>query len=330
MTSPTSAPIDHRPGRPRGVRRHGGFTLIEMLVVIGIILVLAGILIPAINSMTGRASRAAAVADLQTIATALAEYKKDFGEYPRVRMDPMLANNYITPGTGLTDPQPNPPTGAQILCQALYGPAQAVDPMPVMGKRPRQDGADGFGFRTRPGGKVYPPYLPPDRFKIGIDDETSNVDFNDLRMTIIDRYNRSVLYMPSSPAKPNIRIPGAGTTPYVDGTLANTGSRSEMSYWDADDSLAQTIFYTPPANVINRKLGLKRIRLMLGDANVNGYIDEKEVPIEGSFLLWSAGRDERFGPFFDMATPADGNDPFGASLDYRDAQACDDIIVPFP
>src|SRR5688572_10898362 len=107
MTSPTSAPINrHRAARGQRRRGAGGFTLIEMLVVIGIILVLAGLLIPAVNSAAGRASRATAVSDLQVIATGLEAYKKDFGEYPRVRK-----------AVGITTAldRPNPATGAQIL-----------------------------------------------------------------------------------------------------------------------------------------------------------------------------------------------------------------------
>src|SRR4051812_6524170 len=73
-------PTTHRSARSR---RSMGFTLVELLVVIGIIMTLAAILLPALNTAYRNASRARMAGDLQAIVTALEAYKADFGDYPR-------------------------------------------------------------------------------------------------------------------------------------------------------------------------------------------------------------------------------------------------------
>src|SRR5690242_15032440 len=59
------------------------FTLIDLLVVIGIIALLVALLLPALNHMRtrGRATRMAM--DLQSVASALEAFKNDTGDYPR-------------------------------------------------------------------------------------------------------------------------------------------------------------------------------------------------------------------------------------------------------
>src|SRR4051812_31455670 len=93
-----------------------GFTLVEMLVVIGIIVLLIGLLMPMISRAYRNAERAKVAGDMQAITTALEAYKQDMNQYP-----PVVNNN-----------------GAQVLLQALLAPDSAA-----------VDGADGFGFRPR-------------------------------------------------------------------------------------------------------------------------------------------------------------------------------------
>ena len=64
-------------------RKGKGFTLIELMVVIAIILILALIAIPAYRNMQIRAKRSRAMADLKTIATALEAFYTDWGKYPQ-------------------------------------------------------------------------------------------------------------------------------------------------------------------------------------------------------------------------------------------------------
>jgi type II secretory pathway pseudopilin PulG len=68
-------PISARTGR--------GFTLIDLLVVIGLIALLMALLLPTLSVVMGRARRAKASATLASISLALEAYKQDFGDYPR-------------------------------------------------------------------------------------------------------------------------------------------------------------------------------------------------------------------------------------------------------
>jgi prepilin-type N-terminal cleavage/methylation domain-containing protein len=60
-----------------------GFTLIELMVVIAIIIILAAIAIPNYLSMTARAKRSRVASDFAAIATALETYRTDWNQYPK-------------------------------------------------------------------------------------------------------------------------------------------------------------------------------------------------------------------------------------------------------
>src|SRR5690242_20010658 len=112
-----------------------GFTVIELLVVIGILAALAGILLPAVARARGAALRVAMQADLQTVVLALDAYRSDFGDFPR-------PDRFVT----------SPFQGSAIICWALIAPGPAT-----------QDGADGPGFRLRGTyGQVKGPYVSID------------------------------------------------------------------------------------------------------------------------------------------------------------------------
>src|SRR5208282_2966308 len=81
------------------------FTLIELLVVIGIIAILAGILLPAVNHMRKIAQLDGQRADFQSISTALEAYKADFGDYPR---NTILQSWNTLPGGASGTPVPAP------------------------------------------------------------------------------------------------------------------------------------------------------------------------------------------------------------------------------
>jgi len=110
------------------------FTLIELLAVMGILALLAAILLPVINHARRSAEITAQKLDFQTIATALENYRSDFGDYPR---------NVILPTTpGATTP------AFLSLAAALIGPGPGVT-MTVNGQIENGDGAFGMGFRSR-------------------------------------------------------------------------------------------------------------------------------------------------------------------------------------
>ncbi len=63
-------------------RNRKGFTLIELMIVIAIIIILAAVAIPNYLKMTQRAKKSRVASDFQTLGTALESYRTDWGQYP--------------------------------------------------------------------------------------------------------------------------------------------------------------------------------------------------------------------------------------------------------
>ncbi len=64
------------------MRRQGGFTIIEMLIVVTILAMLAGILVPVLEDSASSARDARRAADLKAVQSALEAYKRANGSYP--------------------------------------------------------------------------------------------------------------------------------------------------------------------------------------------------------------------------------------------------------
>jgi general secretion pathway protein G len=69
-----------KPARP--LTPDDGYTLTEMLVVIGIISLIAAVLTPAIIGQMSRARAKSAQLQLETLATAVENFRSDVGRYP--------------------------------------------------------------------------------------------------------------------------------------------------------------------------------------------------------------------------------------------------------
>lgn len=100
----------------RGVRRasvrvrpagRGGFTLIEMLVVVVIIGILIALLAPAILGAVRTAREAQVMAEIQLLANSMASFKDKYGDYPPSRL--------ILVESGIYDVNPNSSTGGSSL-----------------------------------------------------------------------------------------------------------------------------------------------------------------------------------------------------------------------
>jgi len=78
----------------RHTRRHG-FTLVEMLVVIGIIVVLVGLLIPAAAIAVSSARNTTMAIEIAELEKAIEKYKQEKGDYPPSmgELDPMTGNS---------------------------------------------------------------------------------------------------------------------------------------------------------------------------------------------------------------------------------------------
>ena len=100
MRHPTDASSDSLTVRGR---RCGGFTLVELLVVISIIIVLMGILIPTIHGIQIAANKARAKAAIQSLCTAAKSYHAEYGKWPEPASDSDLVltfNGLVHPVTG--------------------------------------------------------------------------------------------------------------------------------------------------------------------------------------------------------------------------------------
>ena len=88
-------------------RKKTGLTMIELLIVLGIIAILVGLLVPALSSVKQMAKETKQKAQFATIELALAAFKNDYGDYPPSNWTP-------APFTGDY-------CGAQKLAEALLG-----------------------------------------------------------------------------------------------------------------------------------------------------------------------------------------------------------------
>jgi prepilin-type N-terminal cleavage/methylation domain-containing protein len=221
-------------------RSRRGFTLVELLVVIGIIVLLIGILLPMIARAMRQGNRARIASDLNAISAALDAYKADFGDYPRLIYTSATTYNGTGAGAALLGKSlmalgdstsaaynsSNTYTVGQIVLGSGSGtteldyqatqavPANNAPQLPTaagpnywqpIALGTAADGADGPGFRIRgTQGRVYGPYLQADKFKT-------------LGLAIVDNFGNPVLYYAANPGHPTIT---------ADGAAANYGNNS--------------------------------------------------------------------------------------------------------
>lgn len=113
---------------PRGTVR-AGFTLVELLVVIGIIGLLIGLLLPALGKVVQRAKSTQTTGTMQEFAKACDSYFQEFGEYPAAVPDEYLYTNASgTTMNGDTDlPQITAAENALLALMGGYRVASDAD-----------------------------------------------------------------------------------------------------------------------------------------------------------------------------------------------------------
>jgi prepilin-type N-terminal cleavage/methylation domain-containing protein len=292
------------PMQKKSINRPSGFTLIEIMVVVGIIALLFGLALMGLTAARRSAQRTRVLDDFQMITMALSQYRDQFHDYPRFA-DP-LADQNDTSATNGQWLDYAPDRGARLLCQALIAPGPAVAP-PNSSTLAGQDGADGPGFRTRqplnggtPTGKIYGPYLAPDKFKLEFNPAVPNMQ----DAKILDNMGNVILYYPATPGPPAVSQPNgyvalaAPTNPATYTVSAQTPLLKPL--YNSYDNTVDTTTSKP-------MLDQKQMQYLLGDTNMNGTIESSLTPPEmaattAPYLLWTAGADGQYGFGNDPAT----------------------------
>lgn len=297
------------------IRKRAAFTLTELIVVIGIIVLLAAIALPLVFRAYGEGSRAKMAADLQSISIGLEAYRQDFGDYPRPPSGTnsgfaCLGRYLIGPcGAGTTSlVLPSSPykvgdcyytgSGSTLVTYACITSGTTSTP-PSTGWTTFDvfDGQDGPGIRKFIMGAPKGParsYLQPEKFKTN-------------GLAILDRSGNPILYFVSSPKRINIRESNG----YV-AVENRTATPQIIPMYNAADG---EVFFRAVGESGTTN-SVAAIQMTLGDMNANGRIDGAESEVSTApFLLWSAGPDGIFGP-----VRASNQNPSPEAI-----QSCDDV-----
>jgi prepilin-type N-terminal cleavage/methylation domain-containing protein len=98
-------------------KKAGSFTLIELMAVVAIIAILAGLILGGAGAVRQRAARGQAKAEISAIEAGLARYQMDFGTYPTAINIATGGNQYGQYSTSTY------PAAGQVLFTNLWGAA---------------------------------------------------------------------------------------------------------------------------------------------------------------------------------------------------------------
>jgi type II secretory pathway pseudopilin PulG len=250
-------------------RRSGGFTLVEMLTVIFIIITLLGLLGAAIVSAERYSKKAAIQTCLGHISMAIESYYADFSTYP-------VSNPTVVAGVPDCSYGGTITSGSAGLAEGLMGYLlSAKDGAGV----DTGDGAYGFRMTTGGKGQIKGPYFTPNTNAYS---STSATD-----QYFIDPLGQRILYYR---ANPSVAVVPGTTTYFSTSTTAVTVTTSLFNAGDNSAISGSLQGYTAP-NSATAFLPL------IGNLSGNNIIAATDSPTnKNSYLLVSPGPD---GNYFD-------------------------------
>lgn len=198
-------------------QRRTGFTLIEILVVIAIIAVLAGILLAALSGIQETAKKTQTSSLLQSFARACDEFALDHGRYPGLLPDSVLPHSTVTDDNG-TEYYITPMQNAML---ELMGGARVKNQDSTLSVQSEYDNFGGddvieiatiddnnpntgltwslkfdkgkFGDGPWIKGRVFEPYFSPKSSDISF--APTSVDASNSLPTLIDAWETPIIYM---------------------------------------------------------------------------------------------------------------------------------------
>lgn len=132
-------------------RKGKGFTLIELMVVIAIILILALIAIPAYRNMQTRARKSRVQSDLRTLANALQMFYTDWNQYPISTTADRLEEN-TGAGAELTGRGGSINASGSISATGEVGPIVYLEKLPI---DPFAEGTQSYYYLSDDNGTKY-------------------------------------------------------------------------------------------------------------------------------------------------------------------------------
>ncbi len=293
-----------------------GFTLVELLVAIGIIMVLIGILLPALGKVSTKAKATSTTATMNEFAKACDVFYTQFGYYPGIVPEAMLAATI------------NPISGTENALLHLMGGAIRNDDPIYANVQPPGDwqeftfgtlGPNGTGqvkVKINPNnigkgprieGKQYESFFTPKDAQLKI--TAGQVGQTSPLPDLLDAWGQPIGYIRSS--RPTGLLTGAITDNpqfFIEPLLPyfNSNGLGDLTI----DQNANCVF-SPPATQANRWEYLAQLIRHPAMGSFAALGDAKAGTPRGKYFLFSAGSD---GIFF--AKTGDGPTPTVATLNF--------------